>query len=92
MDWGGSVHCVQHSDVRFYNRTRAIFQKAVNTKLERLECICKCLVQQLTFHSIHFYPASFTRPSCLIFQGSGSETSNKGNEVQVMLHYHGNQT
>ena len=27
-----------------------------------------------TEHSVHFHPASFTRPSFSIFEGSGSET------------------
>ena len=58
------------------------------TKRVRLEHFCACLVLQkallarelqqlikfLTFRSVHFHPAPFTRPSFSIFRGSGSET------------------
>ena len=54
----------------------------------KIERFYVCLVQQktlqalqgsaikkfLTFHSVHFHPAQFTRPSSPIFRGSGSET------------------
>ena len=75
----------------------ALFQKAVNTKRERQNvwtCVSRklyrlCKVQQLikflTFRSVHFHPAPFTRPSFLIFRGSGSETRNEKNLAAYLL-------
>ena len=71
------------------NRTRTVFAfcfvlESYKHQVGRIERLCLCLVQQktlqaqqvikfLTFHSVHFHPAPFTRPSFPIFWRSGSE-------------------
>ena len=44
----------------------------------KLYSLCKVqqLIKFLTLHSVHFHSTPFTRPSFMIFRGSGSETIN----------------
>ena len=59
----------------------ASFWKAVNTKRERLEHLCECLVQQkallategsainIQFRSVHFHPPCLPHPPFQFFKG-----------------------
>ena len=51
----------------------------MNTKWERLECFCECLVLQKAllaiFCSVHFHPSLFTRP--VFLGGSGNESTSE---------------